>query len=83
MAGEPVAVDYMGVGGAPTSSPDGTEERVRLVRPIPTVPDNRAGNFRISPAPEGGRDNSPFVHHGERDDRWPSEWSSPVLVTVG
>jgi len=69
MAREPVAVDYMGVGergSAPGGSTDGGEERVRLVRPIPSVPENRGGQSRRSPAPEGGRklvdrDVSPFT----------------------
>nr|QCF46595.1 TIFY motif family protein [Pohlia nutans] len=69
MAREPVAVDYMGVGG----SDGGSEERVtqRLVRPIPSVPENRG---RSSPAPEGGRnlgdrDVSPFTQ-GLRQPSW-------------
>nr|QTY21850.1 putative jasmonate ZIM domain protein 3 [Calohypnum plumiforme] len=77
MAREPVAVDYMGVGergSTPSGSTDGSEERVRLVRPIPSVPENRGGQSRRSPAPEGGRklmdrDGSPFSQ-GLRQQNW-------------
>ncbi|XP_024378251.1 uncharacterized protein [Physcomitrium patens] len=70
MAREPVAVDYMGVGGAPSSISGGHEERVSLVRPIPSVPNNGGGHFRRSPAPEGGPHSSPFEQHDPDQKSW-------------
>lgn len=80
MAREPVAVDYMGVGERGNATPsgstatEGSDERVRLVRPIPSVPENRGLQSRRSPAPEGGRslvdrDVSPFAQ-GLRQQSW-------------
>jgi len=66
MAREAVAVDFMGVG----ASDGGSEERSsqqRLVRPIPSVPENRG---RSSPAPEAPRDGSPFTTQGIRQPPW-------------
>lgn len=56
-------MDFMGVGGGGGGggSPDGgSEERVRLVRPIPS-----GGHARRSPAPERGREGGhPFSSQG-------------------
>jgi hypothetical protein len=78
---EAVAVDFMGVGQAAGggSPPDGgSEERVRLVRPIPS-----GGQARRSPAPEGGREGAhPFASQGLHGESVASP-PSPTWQSLG
>lgn len=67
MARDAVAVDFKGIGERRGGvSYDDNEERVRLVRPVPTVPEDRQGQSRTWPGAEewrnpGDRDASPFT----------------------
>lgn len=83
MARDAVAVDFMGIGERRGGvSYDDNEERVRLVRPVPTVPEDRQGQSRTWPGAEewrnpGDRDASPFTQ------RLPGDSPLTLLLLLG
>ena len=61
---EAVAVDFMGVGAGGSPPDGGSEERGRVVRPIPS------GGHARSPAPEGSHPFPSQGLQGEFSFRW-------------